>query len=457
MISIRTQLLAWQMLALVMTAGVVMFLTSKLVWQGFNSVRDLGLEQIAETVLRHDETLGPTPPGANPEESPDSSMLEKRWFPDAEYLAHFVSQIWGPDGELVYSSLPEVGPPQQSEGHHIISWNGQSWRIYTVPKDNLTVQVAVTTHIRRQQFYELLLWLAIPSALLVVGMGTLIYLVVTRALKPIEAIGQEIARQDPADLERFPTDALPSEIVPLGQALNQLLDRMDALLANQKRLLADAAHELNTPLAAIRLQGQLVRRASDADREAALDELDKGIRRAGRVVSQLLQLARLEPEVARPSFSEVALDQMATQVVVDFSARAAEQGLDLGLVSCDKVTVWGDEDALRTLLDNLVDNAIRYAESGTHIDVALRRQGDMALLEVSDDGPGIPEEERERVLERFVRLKTGRPDGSGLGLSIVARTVRLHNGSVKLLGSPSGGLTVRVELPLRPVAEVAEG
>lgn len=457
MISIRTRLLAWHMLALVMTAGVVMFLTSKLIWEGFNSVRDLGLEQIAETVLRHDETLGPTPPGVKPRQSADSSMLEKRWFPDEEYLAYFVSQIWGPNGKLVYSSLPEVGPPQQGPGHHIISWNGQSWRVYTVPKDELTVQVAVTTHIRRQQFYELLLWLALPSALLVLGLGTLVYLVVIRALQPIDAIGQEIARQNPADLERFPTEALPSEIVPLGQALNQLLDRMDALLVNQKRLLADAAHELNTPLAAIRLQGQLVRRASEAEREAALEELDKGIQRAGRVVSQLLLLARLEPEVARSSFTEVSLDQMVRQVVIDFSAQAAEQGLDLGLVFCDPVMAWGDEHALRTLLDNVVDNAIRYAGSGTRIDVALRTQGDTAVLDVSDDGPGIPEADRERVLERFVRLKTGRPDGSGLGLSIVAHTVRLHNGSLRLLGSSSGGLTVHVELPLRRAQPVSEG
>ncbi|TNF54771.1 MAG: HAMP domain-containing histidine kinase [Burkholderiales bacterium] len=457
MMSIRTRLLAWHMLALVMTAGVVMFLTSRLIWEGFNSVRDLGLEQIAETVLRHDETLGPTPPGVKPRVSDDSSMLEKRWFPDEEYLAYFVSQIWGANGKLVYSSLPEVGPPQQSAGHHIVSWNGQSWRVYTVPKDALTVQVAVTTHIRRQQFYELLLWLAIPSALLVLGLGTLVYLVVVRALKPIEAIGQEIARQNPAELERFPTEKLPSEIVPLGQALNQLLDRMDALLANQKRLLADAAHELNTPLAAIRLQGQLVRRAPEIERAAALDELDKGIQRAGRVVSQLLLLARLEPEVARASFAEVSLDQMVRQVVVDFSARAAEQGLDLGLVACDKVDAWGDGHALRTLLDNLVDNAIRYADSGQRIDVTLRRQDDTAVLEVSDDGPGIPEADRERVLERFVRLKTSRPDGSGLGLSIVARTVRLHNGSLQLLGASSGGLTVRVELPLRRSEAVVEG
>ncbi len=448
MTSIRSRLLISQMLAVVLTAGLVMLLTARLAWEGFNSVRDLGLEQIAETVLRHDETVVPPESTAGTNASDDSSMLEKRWFPDSQYLAHFVSQIWGPDGELIYSSLPEVGPPRQDAGHHIVLWNGQSWRIFTLPENELTVQVAVTTHIRRQQFYDLLFWLTVPLVLLVGGLGSLIYLVVTRSLKPIETIGQQVARQDPARLDRLPTEALPAEVVPLVQALNQLLDRMDALLSSQKRLLADTAHELNTPLAAVRLQGQLVRKAPEHERQAALDDLDQGILRIGRVVAQLLQLARLEPQAARPSFAEVPLHELTRQAVVDFSAQATQAGLDLGLTACDPVTVWGDEHALRALLDNLLDNAIRYACGGRRVDVALQVQAGVAVIEVSDDGPGIAEADRERVLERFVRLHPQRPDGSGLGLAIVARTVGLHHGRLQLLTSAAGGLRVRVELPV---------
>lgn len=445
------------MLALILTAIVVSVLTSKLVWEGFNNVRDLGLEQIAETVLRHDEALGPTPPGEMARVDPDSSILEKRWFADEEYLSQFVSQVWGPNGELLYSSLSEVGPPQQNAGHSIVPWQGQSWRVFTMPKDERTVQVAVTTHIRRQHFYELTLWLGVPMVILVLGLGGLIYLVVTRSLRPIEKMCDEITRRDVADLGRFPTEDMPREIAPLGHALNQLLERLDALLANQRRLLADAAHQLNTPLAAIRLQGQLARRASDPDRLVALDELDKGVARVGHVVSQLLQLARLEPEAARPDFVPVRLDELVTQAVIAFSGRAMENGIDLGLTACEKVSILGDLHSLRGMLDNLVDNAVRYCPSGSRVDLELRKTGDSVAIDVLDNGPGIAPGDRKRVLERFVRLNHGRSHGSGLGLSIVDRIVKLHEGTLEMRGAPSGGLWVRVVLPVASGDEASSG
>ena len=445
--SIRSNLLAWQLLALIVTAVVVSILTSKLAWEGFNNVRDLGLEQIAETVLRHDETLGPTPPSSHYRADPDSSMLEKRWFADEDYLSQFVSQVWGPNGQLVYSSLSEVGPPQQSPGHSIVSWGGQSWRVFTMPKEGLTVQVAVTTHIRRQHFYELTLWLAVPMLMLVLALGGLNYLVVNRSLRPIENMSDEITRRDVTSLELIPTEAMPREIAPLGAALNQLLERLDALLANQRQLLADAAHQLNTPLAAIRLQGQIARRASGSEQHAALDELDKGIARVGHVVSQLLQLARLEPEAMRPEFTIVQVDELITQTIVEFSDRAILKGIDLGLTHCEKAVVWGDQNSLRGLMDNLVDNSLRYCPSGSRVDVELRTIGDTVVIDVIDSGPGIEPADRKRVLERFVRLDHSRTQGSGLGLSIVDRIVKLHEGTLELRTAPSGGLWVHIELP----------
>lgn len=444
--SIRTQLLAWQLLAVVLTALVVGLLTSRLAWEGFNSVRDLGLEQIAETVLRHDETLGPTPPITSLSDDPDGSMLRKRWFPDEDYLSQFVSQIWGPHGELVYSSLAEVGPPQQPPGHNIVLWAGQSWRTFTMLKDGQTVQVAVTTHIRRQQFYELTLWLAVPMLMLVLALTGLNYLVVNRSLLPISRMSDEINHREVTSLEMLPTDVMPREIAPLGRALNQLLERLDALLANQRRLLADAAHQLNTPLAAIRLQGQIARRASGPERVAALDELDKGIARVGHVVSQLLQLARLEPEAMQPEFASVPLDEVVTQSVIGFSDRASAKGIDLGLTHCEKANVWGDAHSLQDLVDNLIDNALRYCPDGSRVDLSLRREGDTVWLDVIDNGPGIAPEDRKRVLERFVRLHHANVHGSGLGLSIVDRIVRLHGGTLELKSGPEGGLWVHIGL-----------
>lgn len=454
--SIRSQLLAWQLLAVLLTALVVGLLTARLAWEGFNNVRDLGLEQIAETVVRHDETLGPTPPSATLREDPDGSMLKKRWFPDEEYLSQFVSQVWGADGQLVYSSLTEVGPPQQPPGHHIVLWEGQSWRVFTTPKDGQMVQVAVTTHIRRQHFYELTLWLAVPMLMLVLALTGLNHLVVNRSLRPISRMSDEINHRDVTSLEMLPTDMMPREIAPLGRALNHLLERLDALLANQRRLLADAAHQLNTPLAAIRLQGQIARRATGPERVAALDELDKGIARVGHVVSQLLQLARLEPEAMQPEFEPVPLDEVVTQSVIEFSDRASARGIDLGLTQCEKAGVWGDAHSLRDLVDNLIDNALRYCPDGSRVDVALRREGDTVSLDVMDNGPGIAPEDRKRVLERFVRLNHSNIHGSGLGLSIVDRIVRLHGGTLELRSAPEGGLWVHIGLTARRTASAVE-
>ena len=445
--SIRSQLLAWQLLAVVLTALVVGLLTARLAWEGFNNVRDLGLEQIAETVVRHDETLGPTPPSATLREDPDGSMLKKRWFPDEEYLSQFVSQVWGADGQLVYSSLTEVGPPQQPPGHHIVLWEGQSWRVFTTPKDGQMVQVAVTTHIRRQHFYELTLWLAVPMLMLVLALTGLNHLVVNRSLRPISRMSDEINHRDVTSLEMLPTDMMPREIAPLGRALNHLLERLDTLLANQRRLLADAAHQLNTPLAAIRLQGQIARRATGEERVAALDELDKGIARVGHVVSQLLQLARLEPEAVQPEFAPVQLRDLVTQSVIEFADRASERSIDLGLAHADPATVWGDTHSLQGLVDNLIDNALRYCPPGSKVDLELRRAGGTVCLEVMDSGPGIALADRKRALERFVRLGHSQAQGSGLGLSIVDRIVKLHGGTLELRETRAGGLWVHVELP----------
>lgn len=446
--SIRSRLLFWQISALLLTAVVVGILTFRLAWGGFNDVRDQGLEQIAQTVLRHDKTLTTGDAGSTPLAPSELSILEKKWFAEDEYLDQFVSQIWSKRGLLLYSSLREVGPPMQTPGHHIVTWHGQSWRLFTLPQGDNIVQVAVTTHVRRQHFYELTAWLLIPLGVLVVVLGMLIHQTVLRSLRPLEDMRHELGRRDVADLHAVPTTGLPTEIAPLAETLNQLLTRLDTLLANQRRFLADAAHELNTPLAAVKLQAQLVRRMPEPERIAALDELDRGIERTRHLVSQLLQLARLGPDARRPAHSRVALDQLVREVVVSFAARAAEHRIDLGLTSAEPAVVWGDAQALRAMLDNLVDNALRYAGAGARVDLALRAEDRHAVVEVIDNGPGIAAADRERVQERFVRLDQGQSTGSGLGLAIVKSIADLHAARFEMADAPSGGLLVRIRFPM---------
>lgn len=456
MSSIRSRLLIWQISALLLTGLVASLLTYQLALNGFKEVQDNGLEQIAHTVLRHDETPVPAPAGARP--APDTAGADSASTPDDNTIdepdanepdeGQFVSQVWSTKGQLIYSSALDDGPPLQAPGFHWVSWQDHLWRVFTLPRATRTAQVAVSMNERASIRSSLLMWLLLPMGLLVILLGLLIHEAVSRALRPLDHLSQEIGQREVAQLHALALEEQPEEVVPLVNTLNQLLSRLDRLLASQRQFLADAAHELNTPLAAIKLQAQLARRASDAERKAALDDLDVGIERAIHLASQLLQLARLEPDQRAPDREPVDLGALVRQTVATFSAQAEHQGHDLGLVHADSPVITGDPQALRAMLDNLIDNALRYTPAGTRVDISLRSSADSVLLEVADNGPGIPARDRPRALQRFVRLNRTDTTGSGLGMAIVEETVALHGGTVELADTPDGGLTVRIRLPM---------
>lgn len=458
--SIRQRLLFWQISALLVTAVLISFLTYELAWRGFRQVRDYGLEQIAYSVLRHGTQLRAPVPRPVPAPPPATAAADAPEAPDEapatddddglSDLGQFVSQIWRANGELVYSSLEAVGPPLQTDGFHRVRWNGEEWRVYALSGKGQVVQVAVTSADRASSFAELVPWLLVPLVLLVLLLGLLIHTAVASALAPLERLRQDIGLRRVEELHAVDTQELPDELQPLATTLNQLLARVETLLKGQRLFLADVAHELNTPLAAVKLQAQLARRVSEQDQHRALDELDQGIERATHLVAQLLQIARLEPDARTRQPEPLRLDQLATRVVAAFSAQADARDIDLGLEPSEPATVLADPTDLRVLLDNLIDNALRHTPSGSRVDVHVQAPPGRAVLTVQDNGPGIPPAERERVLERFVRLNPQDATGSGLGLAIVAQIVQQHQGRLSLAAGPGGGLRVQVELPLAP-------
>jgi len=246
---------------------------------------------------------------------------------------------------------------------------------------------------------------------------------------------------------------LPEELRPLANSLNALLARLSDALNAQRRFTADAAHELRTPLAALKLQVELVARApDDAARAAALAELEEGVDRASHLVEQLLAMARLEPEALAKNFGDCDLIGLAKDVIVPRAALAADRSIDLGLARESTVHARGDAASLSMLLANLLDNALRYTPEGGRIDVAVDDDAGHAVISVADTGPGIPAHDRERVFDRFHRGENtddGRgPTGSGLGLSIVKRIADAHGATVTLdAGSDGHGLIVRVRFP----------
>ncbi|MFN6961520.1 MAG: ATP-binding protein [Rhodocyclaceae bacterium] len=275
-----------------------------------------------------------------------------------------------------------------------------------------------------------------------------IWFVTRRSLGPLDAMTTEIARRAPERLDPVVPASAPREVRPLLEALNALFARVDQAMRNERVFTADAAHELRTPLAAIRAQAQVAARARDAaEREHALAQLEASARRGSHLVEQLLTLARLDP-AARPAMGEVRLDRLAAEVCADHGTAALAKHLTLDLDAPQPVPIEGNEAMLRILLRNLVDNAVRYTPAGGKVVVAVTHRDGEAALAVSDSGPGIPPEQRADALRRLHRLAGQEIEGSGLGLSIVARIAELHHARLELaegIGRP--GLTVRLTFP----------
>jgi two-component system OmpR family sensor kinase len=281
-------------------------------------------------------------------------------------------------------------------------------------------------------------------------LGLVGWWIVGRGLAPLGRIANAVKERSPTALTPLPHEGLPQEIRPLADSLNDLLARLDQSFSLQRRFAADAAHELRTPLTALNLQVQLAERAQGPEERArAFERLRQGIRRATRLVQQLLTMARLDPDAAAAPSNAVDVGALVTSVVEEARPVASERSIELACqATTGGTTVSGSEDALRILFNNVVDNAVRYTPAGGHVAVRCEREGDALQVIVEDTGPGIPEEERERVFDRFYRGRAAEGSGTGLGLAIVSQVAEMHRGRVALEAGAQGGLRVVVRLPL---------
>jgi two-component system OmpR family sensor kinase len=361
-----------------------------------------------------------------------------------------VFQIWDESGQIrLYVSRPGFQlPPVTELGFSTAAGPTGVWRIYTTLVGAQVVQVGQPLHVREELAITATRRTLAPLVLLLPLLALLVWKIVGRALQPLDRLAGAAASRTPAALEPF-DERVPEEVVPLVEALNGLLERLRSAMAAQRALVADAAHELRTPLAALKLQTQLARDADGPERAAALAELEGGIDRATHVVRQLLTLARAEPGAEAAGVrAPVALAELARQAVADHAVLAERGRVDLGVAAAsDEAVAVADGAALRTLLANLVDNAVRYTPAGGRVDLSAGLDGGRPWLEVADTGPGIPAAERERVFDRFYRVPGASASGSGLGLAIVRAIADRDGATVRLGETPGGGLTVRVTFP----------
>ncbi|WP_269507014.1 ATP-binding protein [Burkholderia sp. IMCC1007] len=368
--------------------------------------------------------------------------------PDAVLL-----QVWR-NGTLVYSTDRDSPlPPPAQTGIASIDVGGQPWRTYVTERGGTTIRLAQARHARWEAIAGIAVHLLWPvfSMLPVLAIG--LWFGIGAGLRPLRTIAAGLKRRNANNLEPVDVASMPNEVRPLAEAINDLLARLDRSFTLQRHFIADAAHELRTPIMGLSIQSQLLRRATTPeDREQILAQIHAGTTRLGHLAEQLLTLARLEPDVQASASAAVDLAALCRSVVADRTRVADAHRIDLGAIVASPVMAAGNADTLRVLLNNLVDNAIRYAGDGARVDVSARIDGATPVLEVADDGPGIPEAERHDVWERFYRGEGAQAvtsSGSGLGLSIVKRIAEQHRATVALGTTQGGrGLTVTVRFPV---------
>jgi two-component system OmpR family sensor kinase/two-component system sensor histidine kinase QseC len=396
------------------------------------------------------------------------SLRDQGAVPDSQQTAladprlDYVIQIWTGDGSVTYASHPNRRLPSNvTLGFTNTEIDGRSWRIYSTLARDRVVRVAQPLAVRQSLAAATARRSVLPVLLAAPLIALAMWWLVSLSLAPLQRLAASVRARATESLAPLDGSGVPSEITPLVDETNALLARLGAALQAQRAFLADAAHELRSPLTALKLQLELVQRAPDAaTRDEALRELSAGMDRAQHLLTQLLALARAEPGGAQAARVPTDLAEIARQAAADTVPLAAARGVDLGLDAPAPVIVQGDAAALRILVRNLIDNAVRYSTTGgraAQVLVTLHAKESVAILHVDDAGPGIPPEERARVFDRFYRREGTDTPGSGLGLAIVRAIADRHDARIALGDAPLGGLRVEVTMPLAAIGSTADG
>lgn len=431
MISLRRTALLWMTLLLTLVGASAALIAYRLADNQASEFLDNELRQIAisagEGSLKH---LTPAPIGKDLDDK-------------------FAVTIWDRNGRIIRQTMPGVQFPRQSPQSFIdLSAAGLQWRVYTASDGERTVQVAQLDTEREELARNTAIGVAAPILIVIPLSWLVVGWAMTRMLGRLDSLAEELAKRSASANEAISLEGIPTEVIPLVKGMNNLIARLRAAFDQQKQFLSDAAHELRTPLAAIQIQADGLASGTpdtDGERGAAITE---GIRRASSLVNQLLRLARLDETPPRQSPEIVELAPLLLECVEDYFHIAARKGVDIGVIERQPATCRGSAAELHVLLENLIDNAVRYTPPGGTVDVSLRRKGEGAVIEITDSGVGIPAGAEKRIFDRFFRAAPANIEGTGLGLAI-ARRIAERNGILIAIGNRTDGrqgVRARVEL-----------
>lgn len=362
----------------------------------------------------------------------------------------FIVQIWSEDGTKVYQSRAIATLPDHAVLGFSEAPNGQGkWRVYSIQAPTQTIQVVQDMSVRRRMASSLAWHTVWPLLLFVPLLLLLVVWEVNRSLRPISRVRQSVATRQVGDLSPLPEQGLPDEVLPLVVEINQLFARVQTSFSTQRQFIADAAHELRSPLTALKLQAQSLLREQSAEiNQTGMRRLLDGIERAGRLVEQLLTLARQEAvSTSLATIIQGDLSRVLLEEAGDCLPMAEHRQQSLQVETTDGVLVAMGDDTLHRVIRNLLDNAIKYTPVGGTISISMGMDNEHVWFEIGDSGQGIPDAEQDRIFDRFYRVPSTAGHGAGLGMSIVQTAVNQHRGQLVLGTSSLGGLSVRVILP----------
>ncbi|QHE92562.1 two-component sensor histidine kinase [Pandoraea fibrosis] len=445
--SIRWRLIVWLLVGLILLALVA----------GYSLYRT-ARNEAAELFDYELRTVALSLPVTSSEEALTEGPGKADWGSLAE--DRLVIQRWEGNNIPQYHNDAALSMPRLTPGFHDKEWDETHWRVYGMQLPDRYVQVAQPIAVRDSLAVGMALRIIAPLWVLVPAIVMFVLWVVSKGLQPISAVSRSVAQRSYESLTPLSFDQpIPSEISSLVNSLNDLLKRLDQAASAQRVFVANAAHELRSPLAALKLQLQHARQQGALGSDSTIAaKLEGRLNRLIHLVQQLLDLARADADQIDIA-NVIDIRALAEHVVGDYSFTAESRDIDLGLVGPDSpLFVHGDATGLTMLLVNLVDNALRHTPDGGAVDVRLSSQPEGVALEVIDTGHGIAPEELEKVTTRFYRGTDAVGQGSGLGLSIVSRVAERHHARLMLENRPDGaGLTARVAYLLRAEPPGAEG
>ena len=431
MTSIRRKLLFTLLLALLAAGFTTATATFFSAQAEFNEFLDSHLRETAES-------LGDSVRHSMPTKEPEHLTIigdapSYRVIVQVYDSAH--NSLWQREGAPAMP-LPE-GP-----GFGLVKVEGKTWRTYSVAVGPLVITAGQDLEVRTSLAATAAFRILQPLCLLLPFIAIAVWIVVGSGLAPLEKTARSVARRSPTSLEPLSTKGLPAELASLVNAINDLLRRLADSLSAQQRFASDAAHELRTPLTALKLQVQLAQRAKTPEaQQKCFSRLNEGINRATRLVQQLLTIARLDPDASKKPMTTINLAELVKGVRDDMAPIAAQKNIEI-TEDARPAMLDGMEDAIRLMVTNLTDNAIRYTPEGGRIEITSSTEHGLSVLRVCDNGPGIAPEERSRVFDRFYRALGTKTSGTGLGLAIVKRIVDIHHGTVEIEDGLDGRGTI---------------